>query len=252
MHEIESKDGCKRWGPRPGMRATNQRRKAQILTKSKAKPSRKKRNAGLREVVLTAYPPQAAIGSFNAKAGTIASIDFLGRPVETDDDEEQPFAPLSLRFIGNPCGNDGHLGGCAVGEGVARAIALASATELARATHFAANRAGENGPLFDLPEVADDCTRTEATIQIKHINSHFEVCGTLEKALHNGKRFVSRSHEGDGQGQTHLPIDDIETHDAETAAGTCFRLTPTSVRLQHRRFSIERFIMFVDGRLDTA
>lgn len=100
-----------------------------------------------------------------------------------------------------------------------RAIARAPPAELASSPHFAAYRAGENGTLSHRREVGNDRPGAEAEIRIKHINPHFEVRGTLEQALHNGQRFVSRSDEGDRQGQTHLPIDDLETHDAEATAG---------------------------------
>jgi hypothetical protein len=95
-------------GPRPDNRATYQRRKAQRLSISKAKPNKKKHNAAFREVVLIAHLTEHTIGRFDTKSTSITAIDCFGLPIDARSYEKEPLTTTFSILIWNQCGDDGH------------------------------------------------------------------------------------------------------------------------------------------------
>src|SRR4030066_1920649 len=105
---------------------------------------------------MSSHLTHRAIAALDAETPAIACMDLLGFPVELDDDESQPLAASLAGLIGHQAGEQGQAGGGAILEGVVRAIALAAPAEGAGTTLFAANRAGNDGRLTNIGQIADD------------------------------------------------------------------------------------------------
>ena len=120
---------------------------------------------------LAADAPQPMVGGLNANAGAGAVRDPLRCPGEADDPKEQPFAPPLFVLTGHPRRYHRPLGGCAIGEGVAGALAPAALTPLACAPLLATHGTGDDRRLLLLLPVAHDLAAAEAAVQIQHAHT---------------------------------------------------------------------------------
>jgi hypothetical protein len=126
--------------------------------------------------------PQLAIRGFNAEAMTVTPLDLLGRPVQMNDDVNQPgSSPFAfLLLIGFEGRDNRQVYLCAVTEGVARSVGFAASTQGARTALLAANRAGDNGALPLFFQIGDDLCATEAFV---HVTCHCILSQALSPTL---------------------------------------------------------------------
>src|SRR5262245_58794158 len=117
-----------------------------------------------------AQPTQLAIAAFNTEATAVALIDLLGRPIQGNDDESQPFEPPFASLIGNAAGIQDQVGTGAIGEGIRGAVGFASVTQGARTAlaHLPTQGTGDDRREVLVLQQANHLARAEAFIHVQH------------------------------------------------------------------------------------
>ncbi len=133
-----------------------------------------------------------AIGTLDAKPTSIASIGNVSRPVEIDDDQEQPFAASLAIFAWRQRCDHGDFGFRPIGKGVGGAIALAALAELMGASLLAADGTSQYSWLLLLLEIVNDFARAEALVEVEHIELQTQGLQLLVKAFDDSKDAVRR------------------------------------------------------------
>ena len=68
------------------------------------------------------------------------------------------------------------------------------------------------------------------------------------KPTHHFERLIFSAYKGNGQGETHLPIDDVDGDDTEEASRPFARSTAHCIWLYLRRLAVKWLIMLINGR----
>src|SRR5258707_9203219 len=112
---------------------------------------------------------QLAVGGLNAEAMAVALLGLLGRPVQMNDDVEQPGStPLFGLLVAFEGRDNCYVCGSAVAEGVGGCVGFASLTHGARTAFLTSNGAGQRRAFMDVLQVLDNLRTTEALIQLQH------------------------------------------------------------------------------------
>src|SRR3990172_12445467 len=107
-----------------------------------------------------------AVTALNAKTAPITLVDLVRRPVETNNDEGQPFAAAFAGLARHQAGHQSQVGGCAVLEGVNCPVALATPAQSPSAALFASNRARDDRRLSADGQITNDRPGGEGLVQI--------------------------------------------------------------------------------------
>src|SRR4029453_11563785 len=176
---------------------------------------------------------------FDPKTPPIAPPRLLRRPIELDQEEEQPLGTplLAPRAFGR--GEDAADGQfrstrrpISSSEGIARAVAAAPPTQGPCASRLAPNRTGEQGRLPLSLQVGNHGTPSKTLVQIETTDPHSGLAPPVPQPLQHLDGFIPRQDKAQPQRPLLSVMDDVGSRDTVKAGRPIFSLPAHPERLR--------------------